>query len=249
MAADQLLTTPDGRTIACFQRREADDGRPMADLLALADGVEAGLAVPVIVDAFRGWRVAAAPSLARELVHAGARPRRHAHVMTRDLRRDPAPDAWLAPALPAGFRLTPADRPAVDLAAASAAAYPPGHPDHQAGPEQEERELDALLSGRLLGPLLPCSALAIAPDGAVAGAVLVNASDGEPPFGGPWISQLFRHPDAPGLGVPLLRRALAGATRDGLAAVGLAVTHTNPARVRYAEHGFTEVMESLSVDL
>ena len=36
MAADQLLTTPDGRTIARFQRREADDGRPMADLRALA---------------------------------------------------------------------------------------------------------------------------------------------------------------------------------------------------------------------
>jgi hypothetical protein len=169
--------------------------------------------------------------------------------MTRDLRRDPAPAAWLAPELPAGFRLTPADRPAAELTAACAAAYPPGHPDHLAGPEQDERELDGIISGRLLGPLLPCSALAVAPDGAVAGAVLVNASEGEPPFGGPWISQLFRRPDARGLGVPLLRRALAGATRDGLAAVGLAVTHTNPARARYAEHGFAHVMESLSVDL
>ena len=247
MAADQLLTTPAGRAVARFQRRVADDGRPMADLVELLDGVDAGDAVPAMVAAFRGWRVAAPPVLARELLHAGARPQRHAYVMSRDLRRDPVPAEWLAPALPPGFRLTPVERPAADLAAACAAAYPPGHPDHR--PEPAERELDALMSGRLLGPLLPCSALALAPDGAVAGAVLVNDSDGDPPFGGPWVSQLYRRPEARGTGVALLRRALAGATRDGLPAIGLAVTHGNPARARYAEHGFAEVSESLSVDL
>ena len=169
MAADQLLTTPAGRAVARFQRRVADDGRPMADLVELLDGVDAGDAVPAMVAAFRGWRVAAPPVLARELLHAGARPQRHAYVMSRDLRRDPVPAEWLAPALPPGFRLTPVERPAARSAAACAAAYPPGHPDHR--PEPAERELDALMSGRLLGPLLPCSALALAPDGAVAGAL------------------------------------------------------------------------------
>ena len=100
-----------------------------------------------------------------------------------------------------------------------------------------------------LGPLLPGSALAIGPDGDVAGAVLVNDSDGGPPFGGPWLSQIFRHPDAPGLGTALLRRALAAGTRDGVPAIGLAVTHANPARARYAALGFAEVIESLSVDV
>ena len=247
MAADQLLRTPDGRVIGRFQRRTAEDGRPMADLLALDDGVEARAAVPAILAAFRGWRVAAEPQLGRELVHAGARAHRHAHAMSRDLRRDPAPTAWLTPALPVGFRLTPVDRSPAELAPACAAAYPIDHPDHRSEPE--EVELDAIMSGRLLGPLLPCSALAIAADGAVAGAVLVNDSDGEPPFGGPWIAQLFRRPDARGLGVPLLRRALAGATRDGLAAVGLAVTHANTAHARYAEHGFVDILETLTVDV
>jgi hypothetical protein len=41
-----------------------------------------------------------------------------------------------------------------------------------------------------------------------------------------------------------LRRRL-----DRPAAIGLAVTHANPARARYAAHGFAAVLESLSVDV
>ena len=129
---------------------------------------------------------------------AGARTHRHAHVMSRDLRRDPAPAAWLAPTMPDGYRLTAVDRPARELAPVAELAYPPGHPDHR--PEPEEPELEEIMSGRLLGPLLPSSALALDADGEVAGAILVNDSDGEPPFGGPWLAQIFRRPDAPGLG-------------------------------------------------
>jgi GNAT superfamily N-acetyltransferase len=248
MAPDQLLTAPDGRPLARYQRRLADDDRPMADLVELVDGVEEAEAVPALMAAFAGWRVGAAPPLARALVAAGARTHRHAHVMSRDLRGDPAPAAWLEPQLPRGFRLTAVgDRRAGDLAPVAELAYPPGHPDHR--PEPEVGELEAIMSGRLLGPLLPCSALVIGPDGDVAGAVLVNDSDGGPPFGGPWLSQVFRHPDAPGLGTALLRRALAAGTRDGVPAIGLAVTHANPARARYAALGFAEVIESLSVDV
>lgn len=244
---DQALTAPDGRLLARYQRRLADDDRPMADLVELADGVEEAAAVPALMAAFAGWRVGAAPPLGKALVAAGARTHRHAHVMSRDLRRDPAPAAWLAPPLPDGYRLTAVDRPARELAPVAELAYPPGHPDHR--PEPEEPELEAIMSGRLLGPLLPCSALALDADGEVAGAILVNDSDGEPPFGGPWLAQIFRRPDAAGLGTALLRRALAAGTRDGLAAIGLAVTDANPARARYAALGFAEVLESLSVDV
>ena len=153
--------------------------------------------------------------------------------------------------MPAGVRLTPVDRPALDLAPACLAAYPREHPDFDEipTPEQPEIELDEIISGRMMGPLLRCSALAVGEDGAVLGAVLVNGTPGEPPTGGPWISQLYRHPGAPGTGGPLLRRALALATRDGLPAVGLAVTHGNPARAVYEAHGFAEVLDSLTVEL
>lgn len=97
--------------------------------------------------------------------------------------------------------------------------------------------------------LLRCSSLAVGEDGTVRGAVLINGTPGEPPTGRPWISQLFRHPDARGTGGPLLRRALALATRDGLPALGLAVTHGNLARGLYEAHGFAATLESLTVAL
>jgi len=198
-----------------------------------------------------GWHVAAEEPFGRLLVAAGGRARRHGHVMSRDLLRDPAPPVWREPPLPAGMRLTPVDRPAFDLAPACLAAYPRTHPDfdHIPAPERPELELEEIISGRLMGPLLGCSGLAVGEGGAVLGAVLVNGTSGQPPTGGPWIAQLFRHPAARGTGGPLLRRALALATLDGLPAIGLAVTHGNPARALYAAHGFAEVLESLTVEL
>jgi len=59
-----------------------------------------------------------------------------------------------------------------------------------------------------------------------------------------WITELFRDPAARGAGRALLRRALAHATHPGLPAIGLSVTHGNPARRLYAEHGFREVLRS-----
>jgi GNAT superfamily N-acetyltransferase len=148
-------------------------------------------------------------------------------------------------------RLTPVDRPAIDLAAACLAAYPADHPDHAGMPPQEppEHELEEIMSGRMMGALLRSSGLAVGEDGAVLGAVLVNGTPGGPPFGGPWIAQVFRHPDAPGTGGALLRRALGIATRDGLPALSLAVTHTNPAIGVYTALGFVDVLEVLNVQL
>jgi GNAT superfamily N-acetyltransferase len=101
----------------------------------------------------------------------------------------------------------------------------------------------------MMGPLLGCSGLALRADGTVAAAILVNDSGGELPAGGPWIAQFFRHPEARGAGAPLLRRALALATLDGLPAIGLAVTDGNPAQRLYEAHGFAEVRNLLTVEL
>ena len=49
--------------------------------------------------------------------------------------------------------------------------------------------------------------------------------------------------------MPLLRRALALGTRDGLPAIGLAVTHGNPAQGLYEAHGFVELRNVLTVEL
>jgi GNAT superfamily N-acetyltransferase len=246
----RILTDADGAELARFNVAPGQE-RAVADLFELADGADPNRTAAVAMAELRGWRVAAPTPFGRLLEAGGARPRRHVHVLSRDLVRDPPPPAWLEPALPDGIRLTTVDRPALDLAAACAAAYPADHPDFAQipHPEQPEIELEAIMSGRLMGPLLRCSGLALGEDGDVVGAILVTATPREPPFGGPWIAQLFRAPGARGTGTALLRRALAIAARDGLPAVGLAVTHGNPAARLYAEHDFMEQLDSLSVEL
>jgi len=248
--AGRVLLDRAGEEIARFDEHERDDRR-VADLFELADGVAPERAVRVALEELGGWRISAHERFGRLLVVAGARPRRHGHVMSRDLVRDPAPPEWPEPPLPDRVRLTAVDRPAIDLAPACRAAYPPEHPDyhHSPTPDRPELELDEIISGQLMGPLLGCSGLAVGDDGTVLGAVLVNRTKGVPPMGGPWIAQLFRRPDARGVGSALLRRALALATCDGLPAIGLAVTHGNPAARLYAAHGFADVLESLTVEL
>jgi hypothetical protein len=247
----RVLTADDGTPLGHFEDEGEHAGRPMADFFAPVDGVEPERAAAAVVAQMTGWRVAAEVPFGGHLIAAGARLRRHSHVLSRDLVRDPAADGWLGPPMPAGFRLTPVDRPAIELADACAAAYPPDHPDFGdiPDPQRPEIELEEIISGRLLGPLLRCSGLVIRDDGTVAGAALINARPGDPPFSGPWVTQIFRHPDAPGTGGPLLRRVLAIATRDGLPAVSLAVTHDNPARDVYAALGFAEAIEAYSVEV
>jgi GNAT superfamily N-acetyltransferase len=250
----QVLLDAAGVEIARF-REEARDNRRVADLFTLAPEVSPRQAVPVVMTELRGWQVDAEEPLGRLLVAAGGRAGRHVHVMSRDLVRDPAPPAWLEPTLPEEMRLTAMDRPAAELAPVCQLAYPREHPDFahvpMPGPRELELELEleTIVSGRLLGPLLRCSSLALGDDGAVLGAVLVNGMSGEPPTSGPWITQIFRHPHARGTGGALLRRALALATRDGLPALGLAVTHGNQALALYEAHGFVEVLEALNVDV
>ena len=245
-----LLLDAAGTPLARFVRADRD-ARPLADLLELEDGVGIDDAAQAILAELRGWRVSARPELGETLLAAGGTLRRDAHVMSRDLVRDPPDAGWLEAPAPAGLRLAPADRPAADLVPAFRAAYPPEHPDFATGQRRErpEVELEEIVSGRAMGPLLRAGGLALDAESNVVAAILVCASPGEPPFGGPWIIQFFRAPGAPGAGRALLRRALAIGARDGLPALSLAVTHGNPAIGVYAAHGFTDVLRSLTVDL
>ena len=246
-AGGRLLVGPDGTTLARFVERDART----ADLFDLEPGVRLADAVPVVLAELRGRRVAGSEALARALVAAGGRALRHAHVYSRDLRRDPAPATW---ARPAGLTLTAADRPPADLAPAYRSAYPTDHPDlrHLDAPPDLDDELRAVATGEMVGPILACSGVAVEDrTGDVVGAILVAHAPGEPPFGGPWIAELFRHRDrAPaGTGRALLERALALATQDGVATLGLAVTEGNRAERLYRTQGFARVLTSLTVEL
>jgi GNAT superfamily N-acetyltransferase len=244
----RILTDGEGRQVGRFVAASRE-GFPLADLFELAPGVTVEHAVPAIVAELRGHVLAGDLELGRALLDVGARAGRHAHVMSRDLVADPAPPEWQDPLPPAGLRLTPLDRPAEDLAAAALAAYPPEHVDnaHLDRPIDHPKELVDLVAGRSVGPLLRCSGLAVDAGGAVVGAVLVNDDDGIPPYGGPWVTQVFRGPGGRGAGRALLERALGLATAGGLPALGLAVTHGNPAQRLYEELGFRHVVTAFSV--
>jgi hypothetical protein len=192
--------------------------------------------------------VAAEPALGAALAARGARPTRHAHVRSRDLARRP-PDETPEP--PAGVSIGPLDRDAAELAELYAAAYPPGHPDWTYSPRPADfaADLATILGGVIAGPLLDCSRLATAAVGTPVGVLAVTELDGPPPFGGPWVAELFRRPAPPyrGTGRALLLAGVAAAGAAGLTTLGLAVSDGNPADRLYAELGFDRVLSSLVV--
>jgi GNAT superfamily N-acetyltransferase len=228
----RTLVDADGLPIARFVHVERD-ARPVADLFELEVPVER--AVPFVLAEMRGMRVAGPVDLGHALVAAGGRLHRHSHAYSHDLDDRPA--------IPSTFELTPVDRPASELLPVYLAAFAPGRPDRMEAPEAR-RHLEGLVAGKL-GALLPGSGLAIA-DGQVVGAILIaTLADAPPPFGGPWVMEVFRAPEARGAGRALLERALALTTGS----LGLAVTDGNPAEKVYAALGFRRVFTAFAVDL
>jgi GNAT superfamily N-acetyltransferase len=222
------LTGERGVPVGRFLRGERD-GRPLADLFEtlapLADAVAAARRE------LRGWRVAGDEALGAALIAAGALPVRHAHVYTHELRDLPGPGSGD----PLGAHTID------DLAPAFAAAFAPGHVD---GGRPAHTALHHVSDGRLLD-----ASGVIVRDGRVVAAILVGRFDGEPPFGGPWVLELFRDPAHPGTGRALLERALHRTAAAGLPALGLAVTDGNRASGLYEAVGFRRVLSAWSVDL
>lgn len=236
----RVLLDASGAAVGRFDRGERD-GQAYADHFEREPGISAEHAAVAVLADLRGMRIAADEALGRELVTAGGKATRHAHLMSHELAERPA---WREPP---GCRLTDVDRPAADLVDAYRAAFAPGHVDHRYLPaERAWAELENHLSGVEFGPLLRGSGLAIDPRGVVVGAILLGTLPGEPPFNGPWIIEVFRHPAHRGVGRALLERALALVDAEAL---GLMVTEGNPARALYEALGFRLVHTALVVQI
>jgi hypothetical protein len=226
----RTLTDEHGAPVARFVYAERD-GRRIADLLTLEVPLERALRY--VTTELAGMRVGGPEALGRALVARGARLHRHSHAYTHDL--------VALPALDAAYELTPVDRPASELLPVYLEAFGPGHPDRME-PGEAARHLESILAGEL-GGLLDASGLAIV-DGAVVAAVLVGTiADTAPPFGGPWIMEVFS--TARGAGRALIIRAL----HRTPGSLGLAVTHGNPAARVYEALGFRRTFTAYSVDL
>lgn len=245
MTERTTLTDDDGTPLLTYVA-DTLDHRPAADDVELADGVDPQTAASAVLARMPGWVVGRGGPLLDALLAAGARERRHAFTYTWDLAAQIPPPDWgdLAPA--GGLRVEPVGtRTAADLVESAGAAYPPDHPDASRDSLTDLREI---LAGELVGPFLARSEVVLDGDRVVA-ALLLNDSPSPPPDGGPWVTDVFRHPDAAyaGLGALLLRRGLAHLAADGRASLGLAVTAGNPARRTYERLGFRLVADSRTV--
>jgi len=131
-------------------------------------------------------------------------------------------------------------------------AYPPGHPDFLPGTKENliSENIQPLLDRSLLGPNHKCSQ-ALTNDGDVIAAIIVSLREGEAPFGGPWVSELWCDPrfQHQGIGRTLLTTAITSLTEDGYTSLGLAVSYGNPAKKLYESLGFTVVSESWTIKL
>ncbi len=243
----ESLLDGSGTVLATFVRGTRD-GHPLADDLEPAAGASIDALMARIRTQLAGHVVGAPVAVGEALVAAGiARPRRRVRLMTLDPQAAAPPTT----APPAGIGIEAATgSESEELLDAFLAAYPPGHPDHRGGSDRasEIEELRPLIIGEMIGPLLACSRIARDSMGTAVGAAVVCGHTGDPPLGGPWVGELFRHPSAPrGTGTALLAAAIAAARADGLRSLGLAVTDGNPALAVYERLGFVVARRAFSV--
>jgi ribosomal protein S18 acetylase RimI-like enzyme len=240
---------------------------PLADL-AVATGYPEQAVAAVLAD-LPGWKVATTDeALAQDLVAAGCRLLRFSHLYTLSL-------AIVAPALEEGAQklaekfksltFTSVEQYATSasqwdaLIDLSLAAYPEGHPDAESQDRSWVRgELESLISGSVIGPLVEggsevavTSTSSTSPAGRAVGLLLINEMPGQPPMGGPWVSEVCRSPEATlsGLGSLLLVRAARRLHADGRSTLSLVVTDGNPARATYERLGFEFVTSSWKVQV
>jgi len=226
---------------------------PLADLAVATEGP--ARALPGVLTDLRGWKVATTDeALANELTGAGCRLVRFSHLYTMDLAAVVPKLEKAGQDLAEKFKalaFTSVEKYAASgnhwdaLIDLSLAAYPEGHPDA----ESQERgwvrgELESLITGSAIGPLVEGGSEVVVADSSpsahAAGLLLVNAMPGDPPMGGPWVSEVCRHPEPTfsGLGSLLLIRAAGRLLANGHSTLSLVVTDGNPARATYERLGF-----------
>ncbi len=125
-------------------------------------------------------------------------------------------------------------------------AYGSTHPDHIPGNRSDliRDHLQPLLDRTEMGDNHR-SSLAIIDNGTPIAAIIISLRDGLPPFGGPWISEIWVEPKHQGQGIAkyLIAHAQVKLKADGYSSLGLAVTNGNQAKQLYENTGFTIVKE------
>ncbi len=203
--------------------------------------------VAAVLEDLAGWLfITEDDALTDALIAAGCSMNRRGALYSRDLVANPPDPSW-GTARIGSFQSEPLDLPAAALVAVSLAAYPTGHPDAETqDPVKVESDIDGLLTGSMVGPLMDVSAVVRDKErdsNPVVALALINRMSGVSPTGGPWVSEICRDPDPryAGLGALLLRRVVAQLADDGESSLSLVVTEGNAARQLYERLGFRYV--------
>lgn len=220
-------------------------GRPLADLVTLAPGRSIDDAATATLSTWPGWVLATSDAdLAQALLAAGAEQRRRSTVMSATL---PSPAA--------AMRLPTVPRrqvPARALLPGWRAAYPVGHPDHEAGTDDEVIAScwDVYDSPEYAGAEHRSGGIVLRA-GRPVGGVIIGVREEPAPWGGPWVNDIWVDPQfaGRGIGAALLGQAQWLLARDGFRTLGLVVSQGNPARRLYERSGFRTVMESWTLVL
>jgi len=175
--------------------------------------------------------------------------KRHAYAMSLDLTsHPPQPISHQMPQETRFIEHCTAD----ELFDSWYAAYPLGHPDYLPGTRAElmAENLQPLLDRSLLGANHR-SSRAVFQDGEVHAAIIISLREGEAPYGGPWLSEIWCDPrlQHQGIGKSLLTTAIRELSEDGFASLGLAVSQGNPAKKLYESLGFTGISQSWTIAL
>jgi len=224
-----------------------------ADVAVILPGRTVDEAVATAVAQLAGWRLTTDDELfAQALVTAGATLNRRALIMGCPLGAGSHPQPIEGFSL-ASVPTTSDIEPWLPVLPSWQAAFPPGHPDHldMSDPATAVQFFMALVDGTQMGPLHRSSCLVMDDDGLARAGIIVNVRPGEPPWGGPWISDIWRDPSlrGQGMGPRLIDRAKAQLVEDGFSDLTLAVTATNDAARTYEREGFTLVMDSRILQL